>query len=394
MACWRPALRAIVSLTFLASMFPWLAGIAQNGDANQKTQGLAATWQGTLGPGQGKRVVIQIAEGARGEYRALFYSIDRSGDGVPGRAISEDGSTVKMTFTMVDGTYIGHLAPDGKSITGTWSQNSAPVPLNLMRAVAGAEWVIPTPALNPKAMDPSANPAFDVATIKSSNPDEHRKFFRFSPDHFEGVNETAADMITFSYGVHRNQIVDAPAWTESEKFDISAKPDTEGRPSLAQWKTMVQKLLTDRFKLSFHRTQRELAVYVLAVGPAGAKLAESQGDPKGLPGIGFQRRMGDLSAFNVSIADFINFMTRNAGLDRPILDQTGLTGKYDFKLSWTPDDAQSSSVAPDVPRPSDDTNPAPPLYTALQEQLGLKFSAAKALAEVLVIDHVEKPSEN
>ena len=104
--------------------------------------------------------------------------------------------------------------------------------------------------------------------------------------------------------------------------------------------------------------------------------------------------MGDLSAFNVSMTDFINFMTRNAGLDRPILDQTGLTGKYDFKLSWTPDDAQWSSVTPDVPRPADDANPAPPLYTALQEQLGLKFSAAEALAEVYVLEHIEKPSEN
>jgi uncharacterized protein (TIGR03435 family) len=243
-------------------------------------------------------------------------------------------------------------------------------------------------------MDPDADPAFEVATIKSSNPEEHRKFFRLRPDRLEGVNETVADMITFSYGVHRKQVVDAPAWIESEKFDISAKPDAEGMPSLRQWKTMVQKLLTDRFKLSFHRDQRELAVYVLSVGPAGAKLAESQGDAKGLPGIGFQRRMGDLGAFNVSMADFINFMTRNAGLDRPILDRTGLTGRYDFKLSWTPDDAQWSSVAPNVPRPSDDANPAPPLYTALQEQLGLKFSAAKALAEVYVIDHLEKPSEN
>jgi bla regulator protein blaR1 len=361
---------------------------------SQKTQDLAATWQGTLGPGQGRRVVIQITAGTQGEYRALFYDIDRRGDAVPGRAIPLDGSTVKMTFTMVDGTYVGHLAPDGKSIAGTWSQNSAPMPLNLTRAVTGAEWVIPTPALKPRAMDPDADPAFEVATIKSSNPEEHRKFFRLRPDRLEGVNETVADMITFSYGVHRKQVVDAPAWIESEKFDISAKPDAEGMPSLRQWKTMVQKLLTDRFKLSFHRDQRELAVYVLSVGPAGAKLAESQGDAKGLPGIGFQRRMGDLGAFNVSMADFINFMTRNAGLDRPILDRTGLTGRYDFKLSWTPDDAQWSSVAPNVPRPSDDANPAPPLYTALQEQLGLKFSAAKALAEVYVIDHLEKPSEN
>jgi uncharacterized protein (TIGR03435 family) len=394
MACWRWALRAIVSLTMLASIFPSPAGTAQNGGANPKTNDLAATWQGTLGPGQGTRVVIRITEGTQAEYRALFYSIDRSGDGVPGRAIAQKDSTVKMSFTMVDGTYVGHLAPDGKSMTGMWSQNSAPVPLNLTRAVAGEEWVIPTPALNPKAMDPNADPAFEVATIKSSNPEEQRKFFRLRPDRLEGVNETVADMITFSYGLHRKQIVDAPAWIDSEKFDMSAKPDTEGMPSIGQWKTMVRKLLTDRFKLSFRRDQRELAVYVLSVGPAGAKLAESQGDPKGLPGIGFQRRMGDLGAFNVSMADFLNFMTRNAGLDRPILDRTGLTGKYDFKLRWTPDDAQGSALAPDTPRPSGDANPAPPLYIALQEQLGLKFSAAKALAEVYLIDHVEKPSEN
>jgi uncharacterized protein (TIGR03435 family) len=394
MACWRRALRAVVSLTILASMVPGPAGTAQNGDTNQKALDLAATWQGTLGPGQGMRVVIQITEKTGGEYRAIFYSIDRSGDAVPGRAIAQDGSTVKMTFTMVDGMYIGHLAPDGKSITGTWSQNSAPVPLNLTRAAAGEEWVLPTAAIKPRAMDPKADPVFEVATIKFSNPDEHRKFFRLRPDRLEGVNETVADIITFSYGVHRKQIVDAPAWIELEKFDISAKPDTEGMASIGQWKTMVQKLLADRFKLSFHRNQRELAVYIFSVGPAGAKLAESQGDAKGLPGIGFQRRMGDLSAFNVSSADFINFMTRNAGLDRPILDRTALAGRYDFKLSWTPDDAQWSSVAPGVPRPSDDTNPAPPLYTALQEQLGLKFSADKALAEVYVIDHIEKPSEN
>jgi uncharacterized protein (TIGR03435 family) len=394
MAGWRRALRTILSLTILASIFPWLAGTAQNGDAKQKTQDLAATWQGSLGPGQGARVVIQITEGTRGEYRALFYNIDRSGDAVPGRAISQDGSTVKMTFTMVDGTYTGHLAPDGKSITGMWSQNSAPLPLNLTRVVAGGEWVIPTAAVKPKAMDPNADPAFEVATIKSSNPEDHRKFFRLRPDLLEGVNETVADMITFSYGVHRKQIVDAPAWTESETFDISAKPDTEGMPSIGQWKTMVQKLLTDRFKLSFQRNQRELAVYVLSVDLAGAKLAESQGDPKGLPGIGFQRRMGDLGAFDVSMADFINFMTRNAGLDRPIVDRTGLTGRYDFKLHWTPDDAQWSRAAPDAPRPPDDANPAPPLYTALQEQLGLKFSAVKAPVEIFVVDHVERPSEN
>jgi uncharacterized protein (TIGR03435 family) len=326
---------------------------------------------------------MQITKGTQGAYRVVFYSIDRSGDAVPGKAVFTGGPNVKMTFTMIDGTYNGRVSADGRSIIGTWSQDSAPAPLTLTRAAAGSEWTIPPPSVKSTRMDPHADPAFEVATIKPSNPEEQRKGFLLSPDHLQGVNETVDDLITFSYGVHHKQIVDAPAWTESEKFDISAKPDAEGMPNIAQWKTMVKKLLADRFKLSFHRQEKDLAVYLLSTGPTGAKLTESQGDPKGLPGIGFQRRVGDMSAFNVGMADVINFMNRNAGLDRPILDRTGLTGRYDFKLRWTPDGTAA-----------DDANIAPSLSVAFQEQLGLKLSATRALAEVYVIDHVEKPSEN
>jgi uncharacterized protein (TIGR03435 family) len=380
----RLACGATVALSIMASVLE-PRGIAESRYALQEPYDLAGTWQGTLGSGQEMRVVVQIAKGTRGEYRALFYNIDRSGDGIPVSEISVDGSTVKMAFTMVNGTFHGRFAPDGKSIVGTWSQNAPPVSLTLARVAPGSEWTIPPAPVKPTAMDPTANPAFEVATVKPSSPDEHRKFFRLSPDHLQAVNQTVDDLITFAYGVHRKQIVDAPSWMESEQFDISAKPDAEGMPSLVQWRSMVQKLLADRFKLSFHRDQRDLAVYTLYAGPSGAKLTESQGDPKGLPGIGFQRRVGDLSAFNVSMVDFLNFMTRNAGLDRPILDRTGLTGRYDFKLTWTPDDAQGSSMPP---------NEAPPLYTALQEQLGLKLSATKAPAEVYIVDHVEKPGGN
>jgi uncharacterized protein (TIGR03435 family) len=380
---------AIVTVMIFAAIFSSHQGTAQN-----KSPDLVATWQGTLGADQGQRIVIRITTGAKGEYRAVFYSIDRSGDGVPVSSFSVDGSAVKMSFTMNGGTYSGRLSPDGKSIAGTWSQNSAPVPLTLTRAASGTEWAIPAATAAPAPMDPHADPAFEVATIKPGDPEDHRKFFRFSPDHLEAVNETVDDMITFSYGVHRKQIVDAPEWTASEKLDISAKPDAEGRPSISQWKTMVQKLLADRFKLSFHPAQRELAVYLLAAGPAGAKLTESQGDPNGMPGIGFQRRPGDLAAFNVSMADFLNFMNRNANLDRPIVDRTGLTGRYDFKLSWTPDDAQGGMTGPNAPRPAEEEHSAPSLVTALQEQLGLKLSATKTVAEVYVIDHIEKASQN
>ena len=380
---WQRAYGTMFALAILAGVSASLPLPAQNRDAHQNTQDLIATWQGTLGTDQGLRIVMQITKGTQGAYRAVFYSIDRSGDAVPGKAVFTDGPNVKMTFTMIDGTYSGRVSADGRSIIGTWSQDSPPAPLTLTRAAAGSEWTIPPPSVKSTRMDPHADPAFEVATIKPSNPEEQRKGFLLSPDHLQGVNETVDDLITFSYGVHHKQIVDAPAWTESEKFDISAKPDAEGMPNIAQWKTMVKKLLADRFKLSFHRQDKDLAVYLLSTGPTGAKLTESQGDPKGLPGIGFQRRVGDMSAFNVGMADVINFMNRNAGLDRPILDRTGLTGRYDFKLRWTPDDTAA-----------EDANIAPSLSVAFQEQLGLKFSATRALAEVYVIDHVEKPSEN
>ena len=142
----------------------------------------------------------------------------------------------------------------------------------------------------------------------------------------------------------------------------------------------------DRFQLRFHRSQAEIPVYVLSDAPGGAKLQASQGDPNGLPGMGFGRGLGDLHTFNVSIADFINFMNRNAGLDRPIVDQTGLSGRYDFKLSWTPDDIQAGQPEAE--------HPAPPLFTALQEQLGLKLSATKTTTEIYVVEHIEKPSAN
>ncbi len=91
--------------------------------------------------------------------------------------------------------------------------------------------------------------------------------------------------------------------------------------------------------------------------------------------------------------DFTGLM-QSVVLDRPVLDQTGLTAKYDFSLSWTPDDSQFGGLAAKVPPPTDGSNAPPALYTAIQEQIGLKLDATKAPAEVLVIDHVEKPSEN
>jgi uncharacterized protein (TIGR03435 family) len=131
---------------------------------------------------------------------------------------------------------------------------------------------------------------------------------------------------------------------------------------------------------------------VLAVAKPGPKLTKSEGDPNGLPGL-FFHALGDLHVTNGNMADFAGLM-QEAVLDCPVLDQTGLAGRFDFTLNRTPDDSQFSSMGAKIPPPTDSANAPPSLYTAIQEQLGLKLDASKALAEVLVIDNVEKPSYN
>jgi uncharacterized protein (TIGR03435 family) len=154
---------------------------------------------------------------------------------------------------------------------------------------------------------------------------------------------------------------------------------------------MIQKLLAERFKLAFHRDKKELGVYAIVVAKTGPKMTKSQGDPNGLPGL-FFRGLGVLPAMNATMADFAGVM-QSAVLDRPVVDHTELTGRWDFTLTWTPDEFQFGSLGIKVPPPSKDAT-APDLFTAFQEQLGLKLESTKAPAEVLVIDHVEKPTEN
>ena len=121
-------------------------------------------------------------------------------------------------------------------------------------------------------------------------------------------------------------------------------------------------------------------------------LTKSAGDPNGLPALIF-RQLGVLPVQNATMGDFAGVM-QSAVLDRPVVDQTGLTGRYDFTLRWTPDETQFAGMGIRVPPPTGDASAAPGLFTAIQEQLGLKFEATKAPVDVLVVDRAERPSDN
>jgi len=293
---------------------------------------------------------------------------------MPSSTVTLQGSTVRIAVAGIGGTFEGKLSADGNSIAGAWTQGGGPSPLNLTRATAETAWPISDPPVRLKPMAAAANPVFEVATIKPSNPDTPGKAIQVRGRHFYNLNTFLSDLITFAYGLHPKQIVGAPAWIENDKYDLSAQPEAEGQPNDKQWKAMLQKLLTDRFNLTFHRDKKELSVYAITVAKAGPKLTKSEGDPNGLPGL-FFRGLGVLPARNATMADFAGVM-QAAVLDRPVVDQTGLQGRFDFTLTWT-HEFQFGGLGARAPA-----------------QPTIRMRPRMAPAGVLVIDRVEKPFGN
>ena len=385
---------AAALLTVFALIHPSVAR-AQAPAASPATaaaQDIAGTWQGTLHAGQDLRIVLKITKADGGGYKADNYSIDQGGQPLPADKITLDGSTVKMSVKMIGGTYEGKLSADGKTMTGNWAQGPNPLALNFERATPETEWAIPKPPPVIPPMSADANPSFEVATIKPSKPDDQRKAFIVQGNEFHIINQPLSQMISFAFDVQAKQVIGLPDWADSDKFDIDGKPDGEGAPNGRQWKIMIQKLLADRFALKFHKDKKELSVYVLSVSKTGEKMTKNDSAPNGLPGLFFQG-LGKLNVRNALMTDFTGLM-QSVVLDRPVVDQTGLTGRYDFTLNWTPDDSQFGGMGAKVPPPTDSADALPNLYTAIQEQLGLKLEATRAPADVMVIDHVEKPSAN
>jgi len=369
-------IRAIAVLSILSA-----SALAQ-------AQDVAGHWQGVLQVGKDLRVVVQItnADGLR----AVMHLIDQgTGQGIPATSVTLQGTTLRMSFAGIAVTFEGSVAADRNSITGTFTQGNKPLPMTLARANAETAWKIPEP---PKPMASDAPAVFEVATIKPSNPAAQGRLFTIKGRQVLTINTSLADVITMAYGLHVRQVVGGPSWMESDKYDITGQPEGQGMPNTIQMRAMLRALLENRFKLTTHRETRELSAYALVVAPGGPKLTKNDSNPNGLPGLLF-RGLGVLPVTNATMADFAGVM-QLAVLDRPVVDKTGLQGRWDFTLTWTPDETQFASFGVRIPSPSGDPNAPPVLFTAVQEQLGLKFDSVRAPVEVLVIDRVERPSEN
>ena len=356
-------------------------------------QSLVGTWQGPLQvsqtPGDTLRVVFKISTTVSGTLKGDMYSIDQGGH-APAPDVTLKGSAVKIAMPSIGATYIGKLNADGNSIAGSWTGANGGLTLNLTRATAETAWKIPEPPPPPRMMPPGADPAFEVASVKLSSPGGQGGGFRVQGRQFSATNMSVGNLIQFAYGIHPRQLVRAPDWIDKDRYDVLGKPDVEGQPNNRQTQALIQKLLADRFSLKFHREKRELSVYEIVVGKTGAKLTIAEGDPKADPFMFFYGP-AKFNAKNATMADFAGFLQRGV-VDRPVLDQTGLTGRYDFGLLWRPE-VPLGGNGNNPPSPSDNDG-LPDVYTAIQQQLGLRLEAIKKSTEVIVIDHLEKPSEN
>jgi uncharacterized protein (TIGR03435 family) len=266
-----------------------------------------------------------------------------------------------------------------------------------------------------------AAPRFEVASVKKNASSPRFMAVRPRAGGLATENAPLRLLMQNAYGVQAFQISEGPAWIQSEGYDIEAKAD--GKASRAQILLMLRSLLEDRFQLKLHRETKELPVYALTVAKSGLKLQprkeggcipvdpsgtlpppsntpgqRAPGFPCGMPGVMMEPSGVRIEGGKVAMPDFIRVLSMVLG--RPVLDRTGFTETFDVRLDFTPDEAaaglprSAGAGDPDSPPSAADPGSPPTIFAAIQEQLGLKLESVKGPVEVLVIDHVERPSQN
>jgi uncharacterized protein (TIGR03435 family) len=252
------------------------------------------------------------------------------------------------------------------------------------------------------AQSRTPRPAFDsfeVATIKPTPPDwtGGRYIRMLSTQQFVARGHGLNTLIAAAYNLSPQLISGGPRWIVDDHYDVLAKTPGDIRPNLEEQMAMLRNLLAARFNLAFHRERKEFSIYALTIAKNGPKLKDStvspDAAPEGPPLLAFvlSPQLVRLPGRYVSMPELASVMQR-AALDRPVVDKTGLSGRYDFDLEFTPDEAVFGGM---LPRPATlDASSKPEFFAAIQEQLGLKLEATRGSVEALVIDRVERPSAN
>lgn len=250
----------------------------------------------------------------------------------------------------------------------------------------------------------SKAPNWDVVSIRPNNTGSGSISVSIDDDHFEMTNVTFAIMLMNAYNLRPAQIIDLPPWAKSEHFDVRGKVLDGDMAALKKMKPeerrpMFQVILRDRFGLQFHKETRNMPVYELVPAKSGASLqalpeqtdAEKEADEKaaeksrGSMNVNQNGEGVVVNARGVRMVQLVATLSNYAG--RTVVDKTGLPGEYNIQLRWLPEEIASAHH-------SENGDQLPSLFTAVQEQLGLRMVAAKGDVETLVVDHVEHPTEN
>ena len=281
--------------------------------------------------------------------------------------------------------------------------------LLLISLASRAQTTLQAPAPPSSSAAPLSVPKFDVISVKPDRTGGNGIRTGFTPDGISIANAPLHLLLTQAYGVSDDQLIGEPDWSRTARFDIEAKVAAADVPALKalsfdQRRMQAQQILTERFGLVVHHETRELPEFVLTVAKGGPKLAAAKIDPEHpmSPGSRGNFRMSNspaghrLQAQGARIDGLLPLLSNETG--RTVVDKTGLAGNYDFTLTWTPEPPEGPPPSADVggvtqsPTPSGDAGPT--LFTAIEEQLGLRLESTKGPVDVLVIDHVERPTEN
>jgi uncharacterized protein (TIGR03435 family) len=264
------------------------------------------------------------------------------------------------------------------------------------------------------AQPPSTQPEFEVASVRPTNSTDGRALIQATPGRLAMTNLVLRRLILNAYGLDDNQLVGGPDWVNSTRYDIQAKAD--GNPSVQQMEgPMLQSLLQERFGLVLHHATRQVEVYKLVPAKGGPKLQPAKegecvpysthsSPPPVTSGVsqpsycglhfeanGTNRTLGGKGVTTANLAGSLS-QSYTASLGRRVIDRTGLAGTFDIRLAWANEPANAETADAGKSVPQDQAEPS--IFTALEEQLGLRLESAKAPVDVFQIDHIEKPSAN